>query len=167
MNTDTQNGRLDIMGPAKNQFELFDNPGQNYNDITSYRDAVNGNWDETVLSKTFFCAGNIQIIQNGIRAGVYALSNGRYNVGPQDITNLKIIMRSIFLQNASNLPTDITGQITALNKLVLNYCIPNVFNEADAYIKYKNDVSTLVVPMKRPAYVNNKGDKVLELTRFI
>lgn len=162
-----QNGRVNIMGAPKNQFELFDNPGQNYNETSSYRDALNGNWDDSILSKVYFCKGNIEIIQNGIRAGVYALSNGRYEVGPQDETNIKVIMRSIFLQNASNLPNNITEQVTALNKLVLNYCIPNVFNEAEAYIKYKNDVSTLAVPMKRPAYTNNKGDKVLELKSFM
>jgi len=155
------------MGPSKNQFELFDNPGQNYNDVSSYKDAVNGNWVETSLSKTFFCKENINILQNGIRAGVYRKSNGRYNVAPQDLTNLKIIMRSIFLQNAKNAPGDIKGQIRKLNSLVLEYCIPNVFNEADSYIKFKNDVSTLVVPLKRPAYVSNKGDKVLELKPFI
>tara|TARA_Y100000782_G_scaffold3214_1_gene3642 strand:+ start:8464 stop:8967 length:504 start_codon:yes stop_codon:yes gene_type:complete len=167
MTDNTQNGRINIMGPTKNQFELFDNPGQSYDGVTSYKDAVNGNWNETALSKTFFCKGNIHIIQNAIRAGVYRMSNGRYNVAPQDLTNLKIIMRSIFLQNAVNRPTDITGQIKKLNSLVLEYCIPNVFNEADAYIKYKNDVSTLAVPLKRPAHVSNKGDKVLELKPFI
>jgi len=167
MDKNIQNGRINIMGAQKNQFELFDNPGQNYNDTTSYKDAMNGNWEDSNLSKVFFCKGNIEIIQNGIRSGVYALSNGRFVVGPQDETNIKIIMRSIFLQNASNLPNDITGQVTALNKLVLNYSIPNVVNEAQAYIKYKNDVSTLAVPMKRPAYTNNKGDKVLELKHFM
>lgn len=167
MNTNVHNGRVNIMGKSRNQFELFDNPGQKYNKNSGYKDALNGNWDDSVLSKVFFCNGNIEIIQNGIRAGVYALSNGRYEVSPQDETNLKIIMRSIFLQNASNLPNNITQQVTELNKLILNYCIPNVFNEAEAYIKYKNDVSTLAVPMKRPAYTNNKGDKVLELKTFM
>lgn len=167
MNSAHQNGRVDIMGPPRNQFELFDNPGVSYNDTSDYKDALNGNWDDNMLSKVFFCKGNIIIIQNGIRGGVYALSNGRYDVGPQDETNLKIIMRSIFLQNASNLPHHITEQVNALNKLVLNYSIPNVFNEAEAYIKYKNDVSTLAVPLKRPVYTNNKGDKVLELKPFM
>ena len=59
-------------------------------------------------------------------------------------------MRSVFLQNATNLPNDITAQVEALNKLVMNYCIPQVYGEAQGYVKYKNDVSTLVVPMTRP-----------------
>ena len=105
----------------------------------------------------------MSIIQNGIRAGVFKMSNGRYSVGPQDETNLQIIMRSTFLQNARNNPNNITEQINELNNLVLKYCVPNVFNEATAYIKYKNDVSTLAVPNSRPAFVSVKGDKQLEL----
>ena len=159
----TSNGRVNISGPPKNQFQLFDNPGMNYNDVTSYRDALTGNWTDNVLSKTFFSAQNITIIQNGIRAGVYKMSQGRFNVGPQDVTNLKIIMRSIFLQYAANKPTHIKEQISALNTLVLNYCVPNVHSEAVAYLKYKNDVTMLAVPEPRPISDNNKGDRVLEL----
>ncbi len=162
----THNGRVNIMGPAKNQFQLFDNPEQKERDNSGYNDALNGNWDTNMLSKTFFCKGNIDIIQNGIRAGVYQISNGRYNVAPQDMTNLKIIMRSIFLKNAENKPTHITEQVEILNRLVLNYCVKNVYNEAEAYIKYKNDVSKLPIPLNRPTFVSNKGDKVLEMKPF-
>jgi hypothetical protein len=160
------NGRVNIKGPIKNQFELFDNNGINLHEITDYNEAMTGNWLENVLSKTFFSTGNIQIIQNGIRAGVYQMSNGRFNVGPQDNTNLKIIMRSIFLQYAANNPNNIQEQVKNLNKLVLDYCIPNVHNEAIAYLKYKNDVSTLAVPESRPVNVSSKGDKVLELKKW-
>lgn len=158
-----QNGRVNISGPIMNQFQLFDNPGVNLNDTTSYQGALTGNWNDNLLSKAFFSKDNIIIIQNGIRAGVNKMSNGRFNVAPQDETNLKIIMRSIFLQFAKNNHIPIPQQIKELNRLVLNYCIPNVHNEAEGYIKYKNDVSTLPVPQQRPAFVSNKGDKVLEL----
>lgn len=157
------NGRVDIQGPTMNQFQLFENPGVNYNDVTSYRGAMTGNWNDTRLSDLYFSAENIQIVQNGIRAGVYQMSKGRFNVAPQDETNLKIIMRSIFLQYSKNLNQDIPGQIKALNNKVLEYCVPEVHNEAASYIKYKHDVSTLAVPEARPVFANNKGSKTLEL----
>ena len=71
---------------------------------------------------------------------------------------------SIFLQHASNLPNNITAQVEALNKLVTDYCIPQICGEADAYIKYKNDVSTLSVPLQRP--VSTYQNNVLETTNF-
>jgi len=160
------NGRVNIMGPALNQFQLFDHPTNNYKDITSYNDALNGNWQQSPLSKAFFSRQNIIILQNAIRALVYKSTNGIYNIAPQNETELKIIMRSIFLQNASHQPTHIKEQITELNDLVLEYAVPKIISEATAYIKYKNDVSTLAVPHDRPAYVNNKGDKQLELQRW-
>lgn len=154
------NGRINILGEnTQFQFELFKNPSN----PTSYNDAMTGNWDDSLLSKAYFCSENVQIIQNGIRAGVYKVSKGRYNVGPQDETNLKIVMRSIFLQNAKNDARPIPEQITELNNLVLEYCIKNVCSEATSYIKFKQDVSTLAVPEARPAHVSVKGDKQLEL----
>ena len=154
------NGRVNILGDnTQYQFTLFENPGQ----PTTYNDAMTGNWKDSLLSKAYFSRENIQIIQNGIRAGVYKVSKGRYNVAPQDETNLKIVMRSIFLQNAKNDARPIPQQISELNNLVLAYCIKNVCGEATAYIKYKHDVSTLAVPEARPAFVSVKGDKQLEL----
>lgn len=162
-----QNGRVDIMGPNKNQFELFDNPGVNSQyRSTSYNDAMTGNWDDTILSRAFFSRNNIRIIQNGIRFGVYKMSKGRISVGDQDETNLKIIMRSIFLQYSKNVANNITSQIQRLNTLVLEYCVPDVHNEAVSYLKFKNDVSTLAIPQQRPTYTNVKGNKVLELKNF-
>ena len=107
---------------------------------------------------------NIRIIQNGIRAGVFNNSKGKYKIGDQNEDTLKIIMRSIFLTHAVNIPNDITKQIVELNDLVCGYCVPQLMGECEGYIKYKNDVSTLVVPIDRPlsTYHNN----VLETKRF-
>ena len=125
----------------------------------------NGNWECSELSTKFFDSQNIQTIQNGLRQGVYNKSNGNYVIGEQDCDTLKVIMRSIFLQNSANLKTNIMEQVNALNKLVLDYCIPQVYGEAEGYIKYKHDISTLAVPMQRPAAASYKT-KTLELKRW-
>jgi hypothetical protein len=144
------NGRVDILGHnAYNRFGLHDRIPVQQPD-TYYKEALTGNWNCTTLSSSFFSAQNIRILQNGIKAGVYNKSNGRFLIGDQEEDTLKIIMRSIYLQHASNLSTNIVQQVAALNKLVLDYCVPQVYGEAQGYIKYKNDVSTLVVPLCRP-----------------
>ena len=155
------NGRVDISGPSIDaRFAMSDQ--MPVSDVSSFRDAMTGNWQDTALSTTFFSANNIQIVQNGIRAGVFKRSNGQYLIGDQNGDELKIIMRSIFLQNARNSAKHIKEQIAALNKLVFDYAINQVFGEAEGYIKYKSDVSTLVVPIAHPilSYTN---DKQLEL----
>ena len=156
------NGRVHIMGTnAPDPFALYDKIPIRNN--TSYNDALQGNWAETALSKAFFDKKNIQTLQNGLREGVYKLSKGRYVIGQQNEDTLKIIMRSTFLQSSLNQPENISGQLQALNQLVLNYAVPQVCGEAESYIKYKSDVSNLAVPMTRPTYVSTAGQNTLEL----
>ena len=59
-------------------------------------------------------------------------------------------MRSIFLQHSVNQIKDVAGQINSLNQMVLDFCINAVYSEAQGYIKYLHDVSTLAVPMSNP-----------------
>lgn len=151
------NGRVDILGDkAPNVFQLYDRVPVN-NKITSYRQALTGNWENNMVSNVFFSAENIQIIQNGIRAGVYKLSNQRFLIGQQDLDTLKIIMRSIFLQHSLNDNKNVTQQVEGLNKLVINYSVPQIIGEAEGYVKFKNDVSTMAMPMDRPTstYASN------------
>ena len=154
---DYQNGRVNILNNAPNSvFNLYDKIPVEQN-ITSYRNALTGNLEDNMLSKVFFSKGNIIIIQKNIIQGVYSNSNGRYEIGYQDEDTIKIIMRSIFLQHAANNPVNITTQVEALNQIVSDYCIPQICSEAQGYMNYKNDVSTLAVPIRRPVstYSNN------------
>jgi hypothetical protein len=157
----TNNGRVDIKTPNTSKlFQMYDKIPANQ--CTTFRSATEGLWDDTILSQVYFSQQNIQIIQNGIRAGVYNRSNGQYVIGSQDCDSLKIIMRSIFLQYSANQPNNITQQVEELNKLVLEYCIQQVYSEAQGYITYVNDASTLVVPIERPVMTSN-NDRQLEL----
>jgi hypothetical protein len=154
------NGRVNIKSPNTSAlFQMYDKIPANQ--CVTYRNATEGLWDSTPLSQTFFSQQNIQILQNGIRAGVYQRSNGQYVIGPQDCDSLKIIMRSVFLQHAANQPNNIPQQIAELNKIVLNYCIQQVYSEAQGYMKYVDDVSTLVVPIAHPVQASNT-DRTLE-----
>jgi hypothetical protein len=155
------NGRVDIKSPNTSAlFQMYDKIPANQ--CVTFRNATEGLWTSNSLSQAFFSQQNIQIIQNGIRAGVYKRSNGQYVIGAQDCDSLKIIMRSVFLQHAANQPTNINLQIVELNKIVLNYCIQQVYSEAQGYMKYIDDVSTLVVPIAPPVMANNT-DRQLEL----
>lgn len=155
------NGRVNIKSPnTSDLFRMYDKIPANQ--CVTFRNATEGLWNETPLSQVFFSRQNIQIIQNGIRAGVYHRSNGQYVIGPQDCDSIKIIMRSVFLQYSANQPTNITQQIEQLNKIVLNYCIQQIYSEAQGYMKYIDDASTLVVPIAHPVQASN-NDRQLEL----
>ena len=156
------NGRIDILGPTvEQQFAMYDKI-PNSSKCSSFHDAMIGNWENTALSDAFFSTGNMEIVQNALRNGVHAMSNGAYLIGPQDCDNLKMIMRSVFLQSAMNLAHDIPGQIAALNKIVVEMFVPKLYSEARSYIQYKRDASTMYKPIDRPIY-SAENDKTLEL----
>ena len=71
-------------------------------------------------------------------------------------------MRSIYLQSATNKPTDITAQLSELNQLVLHYCIKRVYDEAVGYMNYRRDASTMYTPISHPVQ-SDVNDKTLEL----
>ena len=150
----SSNGRVDIKTPNTSKlFQMYDKIPAHQ--CTTFRNPTEGLWNDTLLSKAFFSQSNIQILQNGIRNGVYSKSNGQYLIGPQDCDTLKIIMRSVYLQNSANLPNNIKEQVQQLNKMVLDYCIQQVYGEAQGYMKYINDVSTLAVPISHPVMADN------------
>lgn len=152
------NGRIDILDVVRDS---------NYTEpeITSYHEALTGDTYNSPLSRAFFSAENIQIIHNGIRAGVYVLSNNNYIIGNQDINTIKIIMRGVYMKYVRHIP-DVRKEIEYLNSIVLDYCIHNVYNEIGGYLKYKKDASTLAVPMNKPETTNSKGENQLEFKKW-
>ena len=159
--TNGSNGRVDIIHTkTPDLFQMYDKIP--VNQCVTFRNPTEGLWTDTDLSHTFFSGKNICLIQNGIRRGVYDLSNKQYVIANQDEDTLKIIMRSMFLQYSSNQECNITDQVIELNKMVLNYAIPQVYNEAQGYYKYLYDASTMYTPMTPPISTQN-NDKVLVL----
>jgi hypothetical protein len=155
------NGRIDIEGPPPDvRFSMWDKIP--VNQITTFRDALTGNWMDNDVSNVFFSKENIQIIQNALRAEVYRLSNGEYTIAQQDNDELKIIMRALYLESAVNLPTNIREQVMALNQHVINHCVPKLMNEVRSYLNYKRDASNMYTVMTWPVYDNVKG-KTLEM----
>ena len=163
--SNNSNGRVNILGPnIEERFSMSDKIPVSSSKY-SFREALTGNWNDTQLSIAFFSYKNMQIIQNGIRAGVYNKSNKQYVIGEQSVDELKIIMRGLFLEYSKNLPDGIPQQINDLNQIVLNYAIKQVYGEADGYMKYKRDASTLVVPLSMPI-MTTTNDKQLELKKW-
>jgi len=160
----SSNGRVDIISKQPdlcNLFAMYDKIPANQ--CSTFREPTLGLWTENELSRTFFSFNNITILQNGIRAGVNRASNGQYTIGEQDCDSLKIIMRSVYLQHAANQQNNISMQINELNKIVLDYCVHQVYSEAQGYMKYLRDVSTLVVPLANPIQASQFDRKDFKL----
>ena len=160
------NGRINLMEPQDPNivFKMQEKIAIK-NKATEYREALAGTWEDNILSRAYFSAENVQILQNGIRAGVYEHSDSKFVIPPQNVDTLKIIMRSIYLQNSENDLNDITGQIAKLNNLVLDYAVPTVYKEAIGYLKYCEDQSTIAMPLPVPKH-HDRQYKQLELKNY-
>lgn len=155
------NGRVNIMGPnVSTKFSMMDKIPLTTK--TDYTNVLTGTFERTRLSDAYFSQNNIQIIQNALRKGVYDRSNQKILVDQQPQDQIVSVMRSMFYQHSKNLDNNISQQIQELNNYVINFCVNQVFNEAVAYLKYKEDSSKMHVPMSAPLY-SNKTDKTLEL----
>lgn len=163
MKIPSQNGRI-TLDPKENGTPFFIQDMIPKNEKTNYSNATQYMFNPTLLSETYFSLENIEIIQNAIRANIYEKTNKKYIIDKQDYDQLKIIMRSIFLQNSLHQNNNIKEQITSLNEIVIDYCVPKVYSELMAYIKYKEDITTLAVPMNHPIHLS--VDKTVELNRF-
>lgn len=163
------NGRIKMLNKQQSPdisklFQMYDRIPANQ--CTTYREPLTGLLESSQLSCAFFSAQNIQSIQNGIRAGVYAKSKSQYIIEQQDGDILKTIMRSIFLQNAKHQTTNIAEQITDLNNLVLDYCICQVYSAAQSYVKYLKDVDTLAVPLALPIQTSVSRNKEQRMPKW-
>jgi hypothetical protein len=155
------NGRVDIKSPStQNLFNLYDKIPAHQ--CTTFRNPLEGIWEDTVLSNAYFSRENLEIIQNAIRKGIYDKTNGKYIIDNQDCDSLKTIMRGVFLEHSANQPYNITEQIVELNKMVINFCVQQIYSELRAYVQYLHDASTLVVPIAHPI-MSTLADKQLEL----
>lgn len=158
------NGRVNIPQPNINtQFQMHDkiHVGKNL----SFRDSLVGNWSETKLSCAFFSQENVQRLNNLIIQGIKQKTNGQYNLGLQDQDELQIIMRAIYLENSKNLLNDIPQQVNALNKLVLDYAIPQIYSSITSYAKYMFDINNTYTLMDRPIMATD-DDKTVEFKRW-
>jgi hypothetical protein len=154
------NGKVNIMGPnVSTKFSMMDKIPLTTK--TDYSNVLTGTFERTRLSDAYFSQDNIQIIQNALKKGVYDKSNQTILIDEQPQDELVSIMRSMFYQHSKNLDNNIPQQIQELNNHVINFSVNTLFNEAVAYLKYKEDSSKMHVPMSRPLY-SNKTDKTLQ-----
>lgn len=122
--------------------------------------------ESSPVAELFFSQENVNALQDGIRWRVYADSDGRFTISRQSETELKIVMRSVFLQDSRNEPFDVVPQVRELNATILDFCVPRIIQEIRTYKTYQRDISTLPEPMARGEMATSKGTRVLDMRRY-
>ena len=81
-------------------------------------------------------------------------------ISKQSDVDVKIVMRSIFLQHSPNLNYNIPEQIKYLDQMVTDWCVPRIIAEINQYVGYISDISTLPMPIDLPQNLSSKGTKI-------
>lgn len=153
----------DICNQTKyNLFEQTSNGNKSYD-----KEATSHYHEETKLSYYYFSEDNINLIQDMIRYAVYSQSSNQYVIGRQSDTELKIIMRSVYLQYGRNDPNNIKEQIAYLNAIVVDEAVKIILPEIEQYNGYIKKITTLPEPIPRSVNMSNKGSKTLQPYPFI
>jgi len=160
------NGRVpDIKQPLAPQYaRVSEDPKVAPNPY--HKEALRGGFNINDVNVLFFSQQNIDALQQGIRYSVWKKSCEKHIIGNQSEDELKIIMRSIYLQHSKNLPYNIVEQVKELNTIVLGYCVPRILAELSMYESYLDRVSKLPDPMAYGTNESVKGTKVLETKDF-
>ena len=158
-----RNGRIDILQNIKGGTKIIKPSILNENNASS----ISRNLQNTSLSIAFFSKENIDEIQCAIINEVYRKTNGKYQIEKQSENELIIIMRSYYLQYGKNLPNNIEAQVSKLNSMVINWSSDEIITNIDQYMKYKETVSTLPMPLERSQLSSQKGTKTLEIKSFV
>ena len=120
----------------------------------------------TDVSTIFFSDNNVNLLQTGIYNKILNISAGKYNIGRQSDTDLKIIMRSIYFQYGKNKPNNIKEQVLDLNTRVIDWCVPEILSNIKQSDKYIMDISTMPIPLDRSILPTQKGLRTLEMMKF-
>ena len=159
------NGRINVSG---NQDGLaYKNNNEKQNLCNYATEAISHTTNRTPLSDIFFSQQNMDIVQLGMRNMILNKTNGAYNIGKQNETELKIIMRAMFIQHAkyrTDIPVNV--QIQEINHEVLNFAVPRIISSLNMKRKYLQDIQQLPMPLEHAKSMSTKGTKTLELKEF-
>lgn len=128
--------------------------------------ALTGTLTTNSVSDLYFSDTNINALQEGIRYRVFQETNGRHVIGRQSDTELKVVMRSIYLQYSRNLPGDPVAQVREMNRRVLDWAVPEVLSNLKQHLTYLRDASTLPMPLDHGQLMTAKGARTLEMKSF-
>jgi hypothetical protein len=161
------NGRVDLLS----EMPEFNIPAyQMKSAVTNTNYATEATYGGTIpneVSKLFFSEENINALQDGIRYRVYVETNGRFTISRQSDQELKIVMRSIYLTYSVNRTTEFVSQVRDLNAKVLNWTVPEILSNLKQYDVYKQDASTMPMPMEHGTFLTMKGTKSLEQKKWM
>lgn len=133
---------------------------KNYKNLS--KNALKGIQFDSELSKLFFSDENIKRIQKMIKQEVFKRTKGQFKLdADQDLNDIFIVMRAIYLEHAKNLPNKIVHQVKQLNHKVIDSNVPEIITAIKQEYGYLRDINKPLEPIPRPMNINRGGRNLL------
>lgn len=119
----------------------------------------------TPVTEAFTSNQNVRFLMEYLIDAVYR-TQGKV-IGPQSIQELATIMKREYVNNGPYFPNLVQQEVERLNRGVLQTIVHSTTQATESYDRYLRDAFTQPVPPDRPANVNTKGNRQMEINRFL
>lgn len=121
---------------------------------------------DTPLSLAFFSDQNLQILQNGIRRGMYD-AVGKV-VPEQNPLEIQTLMRAAYFGDERlHHYHGVADQIASLNQRIIARAVQSMCNHLRDHAHYMKDVDRVPVPLQRPTQMRDYSNRALELKAHV
>jgi hypothetical protein len=112
----------------------------------------------TPLGEIYFSIDNIKRIQQMIKYAVFTRTSGKYLLkADQNETDLLVVMRDIYINDAVNSPYRLVHQVKILNHKTIEKIVPDMITLIKQDEDYVNQLNKPINPIALPVNVNRKG----------
>lgn len=128
-----------------------------------YLDIIKNFQERNPLIDLFFSKANVDHLQKLMIKMVKFQSDGQYDISKQSVGELLTIMRSIYIQTPTDPFVDehkLRAQICSLNKNVLDWVVPRLLVQIQAYLGYVRDQGSNTMPLARPEFASDYGTRI-------
>lgn len=135
----------------------------NWKTNNTIHDSVMKNvYEVTPVGEIFFSEENIDRIQKKIKNEIYTKTQGKFILkADQNVTDLLVFMRAIFIEYGRNLDFNIIKQVKELNAHVVDKLVPDMITAIKQEHEYLEQLDKPITPIALPVNVSRAGRKTL------
>ena len=112
----------------------------------------------TPLNSLYFSEFNLNIVHQAIQQQVKRKTG--ISIDKQNSSDLLAIMRSVFINNASDPYSAVCEQVKQMNTVVINMAVQQIYTGISQFMDYSVDIDTPLKPMTNPINTSTHGNKI-------
>ncbi len=147
----------------KSEFVFRQEHGQNLD--TRAKDSMRQRFEDHDLSQIYYSKENMRRIQKMLKKEIYTKTNGKFLIEvDQDENDLLVAMRAVYYEHAKFRPTKIIQQVKQLNKMTVDFIVPDMITELKQEYEYLREINRPLRPIPRAVNVHSGKQTLPSMT---